>query len=642
MAVFPYSKRKVLIGAGSVRTTGSTSDLKPGEIGLFDAHTGRALGQGATYTSNREVLLAQGSFHEKDVLALGHGGLKESIKAKIDGHFISDWRVAHPKKAKNHVIAVGYDGVDITKTMSLQKDETYKLRVTVQGSPVSRFINHDLYHDFIVTTECSDDCTDDCNDPTTCPDAAVSFAAQINAHPYISQFVKAEAIFNCTSETAPTSVAFTLYTLEICDTGDSAALAEVQRQFPTLDVTRVDRYGSTSKYQVCVPTAGGAPADFTTANTRVIPNCAVCPTGYTLVDKLFKVQVKRDDVGSAGNLGTVSSDYSTSEAALNERISYEFGTSTYILYFTTQADADSAVATPIGNDLVLAGGTIDSVCTIDSAVDVAWVEAGDRYKTTRTLTLTLAKDCGGNNRLAELVAFYANDSSLVADSLVVRTAGDCGDIYEVDQYNEECLLDPCSGYDTPSFNTVQSFEGAVWIEDTAASGVPGTGCVCGVRLTSAYVDTKFGDCSWDPLDHYELEIPTIDVSQINESGDRCDTIWPVTELQVPAGASGTGEHVKRELIQFMRYRQEYFFTPEGSRMNETQDINSWASVVDRNKFYKIYYLTYNTPYRNSNTNLFDNSQYEVMVAFPEEADTSSFEALINGYVSSVGIQLKSI
>ena len=642
MAVFPYAKRKVLIGAGSIRTSGSTSDLKPGELGLFDAHTFKALGQGATYTSNREVVLAQGSFHQKDVLALGHGGLKESIKAKIDGHFISDFRVATPKRAKNHVVTVGYDGVDITKTMSLQKDETYKLRVTVKGSPVSRFINHDLYHDFIVTTECSDDCTDDCNDPTTCPDAAVSFAAQINAHPYISQFVKAEAIFNCTSETAPTSVDFTLYTLEVCDTGDASALAEVQRQFPTLDVTRVDRRGSVSKYQVCIATAGGAPADFTTSGTRVIPNCAVCPTGYTLQDKLYKVQVKRDDAGSAGNLTTISSDYSDSEAALDERISYEFGTSTYILYFLTQAAADAAVATPVGNDLVLGGGVIESVCTLDTPVDIAWVSAGSRYKTTRTLTLTLAKDCGGDNRLADLVAFYANDASIVADSLVVRTAGDCGDVYELDQYNEECLLDPCSGYDTPSFGTIQSFEGAVWVEDVAASGVPGTGCVCGVRLSSAYVETKFGSCSWDPLDHYELEIPTINVSQINESGDRCDTVWPVTELQAPAFASGTGEHVKRELIDFMRYRQEYFFTPEGSRMNETQDINSWASVIDVNKFYKIYYLTYNTPYRNSNTNLYDNTQYEIMVAFPEEADTSNFESLLNGYVSSVGIQLKSL
>jgi hypothetical protein len=100
--------------------------------------------------------------------------------------------------------------------------------------------------------------------------------------------------------------------------------------------------------------------------------------------------------------------------------------------------------------------------------------------------------------------------------------------------------------------------------------------------------------------------------------------------------------VKRELVDFMRSRQEYFFTPEGSRMNETQDVNSWASVIDRNKFYKIYYIVHNVPYRNNHTNLFDNEQYELMVAFEEQVDTSDFEKLINGYVTSVGVQLKAV
>lgn len=652
MAVFPYALRKVFIGAGPVRTTGHTADLKAGELMLADGETYRALGQGATYTSNRTVVLAQGSYHEKDVLALGHGGLKESLKAKIDGHFISDFRLVTPKRARNHVITVGYDGVDTAKTMDLQKDTVYKLRVTVKGSPVSRFINHDIYHDFIVKTECTDDCADNCDDPADCPAVAEDFAAQINAHPYISPFVKAEAIFNCTTPVAPTSVAHKLYCLEVCDNGDAAALAEVQRQFPSYSVAREDRNKSISKYQICIAEADGAPDAFTTANTRVIPNCATCPTGYTLVDKLYKVEVKRDDAGSGANLTTVNTDYTDETSSLTERLSYEFGTSTYILYFPTKALADAAVASPSGNDLVIAGGTIESVCTIDNAVDIDWTDCGDRYKTTRTLTLTLGKDCGGDDRLADLETFfgadneeeaiYLNDLSLVPGSLAIRTVGDCGDVYEVDQYNKECLVDPCSGYDVPSFDTVQSFEGAAWVVDETASGVPGTDCVCGVRLSSAYVETKFGNCSWDPLDHYELEIPTIQVSQVDESGDTCATVWPVTDLQSPGLANGTGEAVKRELIEYMRYRQEEFFTPAGSRMNETQDINSWASAVDVSRFYKIYYLTYNTPYRNSHTNLFDNTQYELMVAFPEEADTSDFESLINGYVTSVGVQLKAL
>lgn len=647
MAVFPHSLRKVFVGSGTVRTTGSTSDLKAGELGLYDAETFKAVAVGATYTSNPKVILAQGSFHQKDVLALGHGGLKESIKSRpISGGNVSEWRKASPTRPRNHVVAIGYDGVDTTKTLAAEKDKVYKLRLTVQGSPVSRFINHDLYHDFTVTTECPEDCTDNCSDPTDCNFVAEEFTKQINAHPYISQFVKAEAIYDCDSPAAPTSISQTLFQLSLCDAGDPVALAAVQSQYLNYKISRVGRSGSTSTYEMCIPSADFSPAAFNNSDIRVIPNCATCPTGYTSVPLLYQVEVKRDDAGTGGNLTTVNTDYAGETSALTTRVNYEYGTSTYVLYFPTKALADAAIATPSGNDLVLAGGYVESVCTLDVATTVAWSYIAPRYKTVRTLTLTLAKTCGGSNRLADLQAFYANESTR-ASAISVQTAGTCADIYTVTQYNNECLLNPCASHDNPTFNNFQAFEGAVWI--ATDPDLTGTDCSCGIRLSSAYIETKFGECSFDPLDHYELEIPKIYVSQISEKGgvtsngaDRCDTVWPVTELQSPGYASGTGEFVKRALIDFMRYKQEEFFTPQGSRMNETQDINSWASAIDVSKYYKIYYLVHNVPYTNRRTNLFDNEEYELMVVFLEDADTTTFENLINGYVTSVGVQLKAI
>jgi len=639
MAVYPFSHRKVFVGAGPIRTTGTSADLKAGELALIDGETFKALPIGATYSTNQVVRLAQGSFRQVDVIALGHGGGKESIKSRpIDGHYISEWRLAHPKRARNHVVGVGFvnDG-DSTKTLTVEKDQTYKLRITVKGSPVSRFIQHDLYNDFIVTTDCLDKCTDPCSQPADSKAVAESFVKQINEHPFISPFVKAETVFSCSPalEANASNVDFTIYTLEVCDTGDSSALAEVQRQYPDVTVTRIDRNGAVSTYEICIPSDDGAPDDFTTENIRVVPNCTTCPSGYTLEEKLYKVEVKREDAGTAGALSTVISNYS---AAAGERVNYEFGTSTYILYFTTP-DVPSAFAE---SDTVIGGvGFLDDVCVQDSATTIPWIEGDARYKTTRTLKVVIAKDCGGDNRLSELEDFYANDDSIVADSLSVSASGECADTYELEQYNDECLLDPCSGQDTPTFHAVQSFEGFVW--EVVPAEVPDADqCLAGIRLSSAYVETKFGNCSFDPYDHYELEIPKINVSQIDESGDRCATVWPVTELQTPQSASGTGEMVKRELITFMASRGDYFFTPEGTRMNETQDVNSWASVIDRSKFYKIYYLVHNVPYRNNHTNLFDNEQYELMIVFAEEVDTSDFEKLINGYVTSVGVQLKAV
>ncbi len=446
----------------------------------------------------------------------------------------------------------------------------------------------------------------------------------------------AEAIYE-TAATTP-SVDFLTYQLSVCDTGDAYALAEVQRQYPSYTIERVSRSGAISVYEICIAAADDAPVDFTTANTRVIPNCATCPTGYTFVDVLYKIEIKRDDAGAAGDLTQINTDYTGESSSLTTRVSYEFGTSTYIVYFSTIALAQAAVDTPIGNDLVILAGSVSSVCTLDVATEIAWVEGEEKYKTTRVLTLTLNKTCGGANRLTELQAFYANEPTR-ASAISVLTAGTCADIYTTTQYNNECLEDPCASHDNPTFNEFQSFEGAVWEAGDVDFGASGA---VGIRLSSAYVETKFGDCSFDPLDHYELEIPKIYLSQVLETGDPCDIVWPVTELQLPKFASGTGEFVKRELIQFMRYRQEEFFTPQGSRFNETQDINSWVSAVDVSKYYKIYYLVYNVPYTNRRTNLFDNEEYELMVVFEENADTTAFENLINGYVTSVGIQLKAV
>lgn len=628
---FPNAKRKVFVGSGAIRTSGHSADLKAGELGLFDAETFRALAPGVTYTTNNKVVLAQGSFHQKDVLALGHGGLKESIKSRpIHGAHITDWRFAGPQKPQSHVVTIGYDGVDTTKTISAKVDTGYTLRIFVKGSPSSRFFQHDIYHDFFYKTVCPADCTDGCADPTSPVPMVEDYVKQINTHPFISPFVKAEALYDSLAEYP--SVDHTVYRLSLCDAGDSLALASVQAQYPSYSVSLVERNGTTSVYEMCIPDSAGAPSAYASGDIRVIPNCSSCPPSAVSVGTLYKFEVKRVDVGDGSATTSVTSAYSSSPAAT--RINYENGTSTYIIYKST-----AAVPAASGTDKVIQAGVLDAVCVLQDDSEVAWVDSGARYKTTRTLKLTLAKTCGGSNRLTELQAFYASEPT-IASSISVATAGDCADVYTVTQYNNECLLNPCESHDNPTFNEFQAFEGQSWIPtDVAFASSP---TAVGIRLTSAYVETKFGECSFDPLDHYELDIPKISVSQVDESGEPCATVWPVTELQQPKYARNTGEYVKRELLQFMRYKKEEFFTPQGSRMNETQDINSWASVIDRNAYYKIYYLVYNVPYNNSSTNLYDNEQYELMIVFPETADTSSFENLINGYVTSVGVQLKAV
>ncbi len=641
MSTFPYSYRKVLIGSGVIRTVGTTADLKAGEIGLFDAKSYKALAAGATYSTNREVLLAQGSFHTKDVLALGHGGYKESVKTRdIEGHFVSSFRVAHPKRPKNHIVAIGYDGVSTTKTLTAEAGKEYFLRIDLKGEPVYKFMQHHLYKIYRAVAPCIDPCTDECTNPIDPNIIADDFVNQINSDPFFNPFVKAEKIVSCNPDIPanPNNVAQTVYHLSLCDTGDGAALSIVAGQYPTYSVSRVSRVDSVSTYEICIPTSAGTPTAFNPAALRAVPNCATCPSGYTLNARLYKYEIVRADAGNGTALTAVNTAYTTSTAV---RVNYENGTSKYVVYLASATAPAAAVAT----DSVLSRGEfLDSVCVENTpAADVAWVSAGTAYKTTRNLTLTVQKTCGGANRLTDIRTAYTGFASKIVGGtagITVLTAGDCADIYTLDQFNDDCLTDPCDGLATPAFTDLQSFEGAVWAVTPAA--IPDeTTCLVGIRLSGAYIETKFGNCSFDPNDAYELDAVTISVSQFwAENETNCDLTWPVTELQVPAYASGVGETVYRQLIEFLGYRKEdYFCDP---RWRETQDIQVVLDAIDRNKYYKLYYLTYNVPYRNNSTNMYNNEQYEVMVAFEETVDTSAFEQLINGYVTSVGVQLKAL
>ena len=154
MSYFNHGLKKVFIATGGLVTTGDTSTLKGGQIGLFDANTFKAIPLGEAKKSvHKEVILAQGSFHTRDGLSPFLGGLKEPVQSrKINGNYTSRFLVSNPRRSKQHVISIGWDGVSATKTISGELDSDYYLRIEVKNSPVLRAYNHNLYRTFHVHT----------------------------------------------------------------------------------------------------------------------------------------------------------------------------------------------------------------------------------------------------------------------------------------------------------------------------------------------------------------------------------------------------------------------------------------------------------------------------------------------------------
>jgi hypothetical protein len=130
----------------------------------------------------------------------------------------------------------------------------------------------------------------------------------------------------------------------------------------------------------------------------------------------------------------------------------------------------------------------------------------------------------------------------------------------------------------------------------------------GLIINGAYVDTKFGDCSFQISDFYEKEPVRLYASEVDLNGDPCtfDTLCVVTEC---AGlqAQGLGETVLRELTLSESYRQNFLATD--IRIREITQGNQIVSSINRNALYHRSIIQHNVPRNYNPSGTFDSDQY---------------------------------
>jgi hypothetical protein len=149
----------------------------------------------------------------------------------------------------------------------------------------------------------------------------------------------------------------------------------------------------------------------------------------------------------------------------------------------------------------------------------------------------------------------------------------------------------------------------------------------GIIINGAYVDTKFGDCSFQVSDFYEKEPVRLYASEVDLNGDPCtfDSLCTVTEcegLQV----NGLGETVVRELALSESYRQNFVSTD--IRIREITQGNQLVSSIDRNALYWRMYLQHNVPRNYNPSGTFDSDQYMLEI-FALPAQTNAGTIAIN-------------
>lgn len=718
----------VFIGTGEVLSSGDTADLKSGQLAIFDAKTYEVVT--GVQAVNKPMLVAGGSWHTKSKLNKFVGNLTTSDKTiEFLGNDILAFERSMPRSAVAEQWVIGWDGVSTTDTLAFECGKDYHFKVRVWGEdvygtflrPVDRFIR--------VRTACCEDgdcATDDCSDAVGTKKYAKALAAAINADPELQYFVRAEIV---SSDYSAASQTHHLFTLEVTDDGTQAALAAVQVDYPTLEITRISRVGLVSTYEACVVDTASDPTSFSPNGSIGLAECdGTCPAGYTAVggSQVYVVtrplagtedlndstarQTFADLVGTAyetaskftfdgatavdptGNTITLTSH----GLVTGDRLTYSNGGGTSITGITTATDyyvivstasliklatsyanaiagtiiditadgigashtltpvitakylshnggtATVELKTPAGveitaeaSDAVTAVRVEAPSCTKAGASAIAWVEGDARYKVQRTLNITLEKVCGTANRLTELQAFYADDATL--GTISVATAGTCNDIYTVEQWSNECSVDNCLSEAEVSFTDPQSFEGFGWTPEEDAEG--SSTVKSGVRVTTAYEDTRFGGCSFNPADYYSVRPLKVEIHEFDDSGNPCNTPVPSRRLRNASMATQSGQWVMRQFINANKYKAfgEFYLDP---RLRDVLDANI-HQVVDLEKFYKLYFLKVRQNRKGQNhEGTFNPEIFEFLFAFPVDVDTSAFELAFNKVTSQFGVSLE--
>jgi len=156
----------------------------------------------------------------------------------------------------------------------------------------------------------------------------------------------------------------------------------------------------------------------------------------------------------------------------------------------------------------------------------------------------------------------------------------------------------------------------------------------GLILNGAYVDTKFGDCTFQLSDFYEKEPVRLYASEVDLNGDPCafTTLCVVTECQ-GLQVQGLGETVVRELTMSESYRQNFLATD--FRIREITQGNQIISSIDRSALYYRYILQHNVPRNYNPSGTFDADQYLLEVYSLESLNTFFDDTA--GWLDSCGV-----
>jgi hypothetical protein len=297
-------------------------------------------------------------------------------------------------------------------------------------------------------------------------------------------------------------------------------------------------------------------------------------------------------------------------------------------------DGTATITTPTPGVAPLAGvltelsSSARNSCVITTPTTIAWTAGETLDVFNREFRITIKDNVCGVSRLEELQAAYPD---LVISEV---SAGECIRTFGA-EVPSNCVPQGCPA-DVPVWVTPEAFEGIQWLpqplDASAATAV-------GVLFESVYEDIITDECAYSYWS-YDAEPLIIEISQhsqdYNDKPTICADEWPTTEVQAAKLPIGVGSRVREEEAWFKGYERKY--RDENPIVRRYQDS---ILQTDPKAYYDQYTLAYEFDYHQSWFSEKNTDSYRLEVYFPE-GEGKEYEAAINAYVTSVGVDLEPV
>jgi hypothetical protein len=660
MSIKPID-RHFFIPFGAVMEDGGSLHLGRGQIGLFSVDDATPNGL-AAYANLKGVPKTK-----KFVLKSGRGREDHSRtgndKDFSTPHFSIDevvsLNVSVPQRTeqKPDEVILGYDGIDPASTIDVNKGDNILINLRLTGDYIGYLgLGKEgvIIQEYISVLPCApvnpsrEGCApcDPCESVSCVKPVEETIERlkikRLTEGTKLGDVIEITPVNSCREEPG-TTVGVNTYCIEVCDTGDSSAQMLLQNQYQGMKIVRVERKGSTSKYQT---TGTALPADYNQAIASILKGCNDCPSSWTAVTGGYVYALTLEDDGADLSvvIEGVEGDVDVLPVAglanvIEGTVIKSEGQTGGTGFYTALADnkLNKAEIAAFVNDNPTATvdyvGKAADICANDAVTTVSWTACGQCKTTTKDFIIDVPDNECGQDRLVELQGYYP-ELTIALEG----TTGGCQRRYKTEVVTN-VVCDECVPIfkDTYRAEAPRPFGDMEW-KPAVSNPSSATDCLCGIRFKAKPMIIDPGEAFMDAVRYIESSV------RIEVSGGYADML-PVENIDVydnPVSVKYLSHwqprsHVAGNMRMYEQIAHKYFtgdsrhhkpmsrallneetLLPEGS-----DQIVDYAFTIRPHRYTALSEMTYNT------------STFHVITYFGYH---NNVETLLNNIAAAAGIE----